>query len=96
MTTGISSKRSEAGMPGEGEHALVAAARQIGTVLQAAAEEGERERRLPAAAVTALTDAGFFRLCRPRHLGGLEADPPTVLASIEELAVTMVRRPGVR
>ena len=65
---------------------LVAAARQIGAVLRQTAQEGERQRRLPAKAVTALTDAGFFRLCRPRHLGGLEADPPTVLASIEELA----------
>ena len=55
-------------------------------MLRQTAEEGERERRLPAAAAKALTDAGFFRLCRPRHLGGLEADPPTVLASIEELA----------
>ena len=73
-------------MSDEPEHALVAAARRIGAVLRETAEEGERERRLPAAAAKALTEAGFFRLCRPRHLGGLEADPPTVLASIEELA----------
>jgi alkylation response protein AidB-like acyl-CoA dehydrogenase len=86
MTSAISSGRSEAGMPRDGEHALVASARQIGAVLRDASEEGERARRLPAAATTALADAGFFRLCRPRHLGGLEADPPTVLASIEELA----------
>lgn len=86
MTGEISSSLSEAGMPDGDEQALVAAARRIGVVLQEAAEEGERERRLPAAAVTALADAGFFRLCRPRHLGGLETDPPTVVASIEELA----------
>jgi indole-3-acetate monooxygenase len=86
MTGEISRSLSQRGMPGEHEHALVAAARQIGAVLRGAAQEGERERRLPAAAVTALADAGFFRLCRPRHLGGLEADPPTVLASVEELA----------
>jgi indole-3-acetate monooxygenase len=66
--------------------ALTEAAKQIGPVLRQTAREGERERRLPAAAATALMDAGFFRLCRPRHLGGLEADPLTVLASIEELA----------
>jgi alkylation response protein AidB-like acyl-CoA dehydrogenase len=82
----VSSRRSQARLPGENEHALVAAARRIGPLLRQSAEEGERERRLPAAAVRALTDAGFFRLCRPRHLGGLEADPPTVLASVEELA----------
>lgn len=86
MTSGISITPSEAGASRDGEHALVAAARRIGPVLRETAEEGERERRLPAAAATALMDAGFFRLCRPRHLGGLEADPPTVLASIEELA----------
>ena len=73
-------------MPGEHEQALVAAASRIGSVLRQTAGEGERERRLPAAAAKALTEAGFFRLCRPRHLGGLEADPLTVLASIEELA----------
>jgi alkylation response protein AidB-like acyl-CoA dehydrogenase len=86
MTGESSSRPSEAGLPGEHEHGLVVAARRIGAVLRQAAEEGERERRLPAAAATALADAGFFRLCRPRHLGGLEADPLTVLASIEELA----------
>ena len=86
MTADISIRPSEAGTPGDGEDAVVAAARRIGPVLRQAVEEGERERRLPTAAATALADAGFFRLCRPRHLGGLEADPPTVLASVEELA----------
>ena len=86
VTGATSSTPSEARTSDEREHALVAAARQIGPTLRQTVEEGERQRRLPAAAATALTDAGFFRLCRPRHLGGLEADPPTVLASIEELA----------
>ena len=80
------STRPETGMLSDGEHELVLAARQVGAVLRQTAGEGERQRRLPAAAVTALTDAGFFRLCRPRRLGGLEADPLAVLASIEELA----------
>lgn len=78
MTTLMSSR--------PGEAALVDAARQVGAVLRQVAGEGERERRLPGAAATALADAGFFRLCRPRHLGGLEADPPAVLAAVEELA----------
>jgi alkylation response protein AidB-like acyl-CoA dehydrogenase len=76
----------DGGTPDDPERALVAAARRIGTVLEQTAAEGERERRLPAEAAKALSEAGFFRLCRPRRLGGLEADPPAVLASVEELA----------
>jgi indole-3-acetate monooxygenase len=86
MSEGTPSRRPDGGMPGEPAHTLVAAARRIGAVLRQTAGEGERERRLPAAAAKALTEAGFFRLCRPRHLGGFEANPLTVLASIEELA----------
>jgi alkylation response protein AidB-like acyl-CoA dehydrogenase len=65
---------------------IVATARRIGATLEQTADESERGRRLPAAAAQALTEAGFFRLCRARDLGGLEADPPAVLASVEELA----------
>jgi len=86
MTSRIASNLSQAGMPGEDDHTLVATAREVGTVLHEAAEEGERLRRLPDRAVTALADGGFFRLCRPRDLGGLEADPPTVAACVEQLA----------
>jgi alkylation response protein AidB-like acyl-CoA dehydrogenase len=38
------------------------------------------------ATVKGLTEAGFFRLCRPHGLGGLEADPITVLHVVEEIA----------
>jgi alkylation response protein AidB-like acyl-CoA dehydrogenase len=65
---------------------LVAAARKLGPLLRENADQGERDRRLPAATVKGLTEAGFFRLCRPRGLGGLEADPITVLHVVEEIA----------
>jgi alkylation response protein AidB-like acyl-CoA dehydrogenase len=65
---------------------LVAAAAGIGDVLRRRADAGERDRRLPDAAAGALTEAGMFRLCRARELGGLEADPLTVVAVVEELA----------
>jgi alkylation response protein AidB-like acyl-CoA dehydrogenase len=78
--------RPHVGGSGEPEHSLVTRARRVGAVLEQTADESERERRLPPEAAKALTEAGFFRLCRPHHLGGLEADPPAVLASIEELA----------
>lgn len=65
---------------------LVAAARELGPLIRGNADRGERDRRLPAATARGLTEAGVFRLCRPRQLGGLEADPVTVLDVVEEIA----------
>ena len=70
----------------ESQDVLVGAARKLGPLLRENANQGERDRRLPAATVKGLTEAGFFRLCRPRELGGLEADPITVLNVVEEIA----------
>ena len=65
---------------------LVGAARELGPLIAEGVGQGERDRRLPVATARALREAGFFRLCRPRSLGGLEADPLTVLEVVEELA----------
>ncbi len=65
---------------------LVGAARELGPLIRRGVGQGERDRRLPVATARALREAGFFRLCRPRSLGGLEADPLTVLEVVEELA----------
>ena len=65
---------------------LVDAARKLGPLLRENADQGERDRRLTPATVKGLTEAGLFRLCRPRELGGLEADPITVLRVFEEIA----------
>ena len=66
---------------------LVGVARKLGPVLRENADQGERDRRLPAATVKGLTEAGFFRLCRPRGLGGLaRQDPITLLHVVEEIA----------
>ena len=65
---------------------IVGAAKELGPLLRENADQGERDRRLPAATVKVLTEAGFFRLCRPHELGGLEADPITVLNVVEEIA----------
>jgi alkylation response protein AidB-like acyl-CoA dehydrogenase len=50
------------------------------------ADEAERNRRLSPPVVTALAEAGFFRLYTPRTLGGLEVDPLTFTQVVEALA----------
>jgi alkylation response protein AidB-like acyl-CoA dehydrogenase len=62
------------------------AAAALAPRLRAAADETERARRLSAALVHALVDAGVFRLCVPRALGGREVDPATMVRVLETLA----------
>ena len=62
------------------------AARRLVSVLRAAAERTEQERRLPDDLVAALTEAGIFRMCVPRALGGGESDPATLVETIATLA----------
>ncbi|HEY5867228.1 MAG TPA: hydroxylase, partial [Candidatus Tectomicrobia bacterium] len=56
---------------------LLAAVRTLAPLIQAYAEEAEQQRRLPAPVVTALADAGLFRLDTPHTLGGWEVEPLT-------------------
>ncbi len=53
---------------------------------QSHADEAERLRRLPDETVRALRDAGVFRLCVARELGGLEAPVADTLETIEKIA----------
>ncbi len=62
------------------------AAREVAPAVRAAADRIEQARRLPADVVALLTDAGLFRLCVPHALGGSEADPATIVATIETIA----------
>ena len=61
-------------------------ARELAPTIAAAADQIERERRLPAPLVQALHDGGFFRLLLPRALGGSELDPATFVRVTETLA----------
>ena len=64
----------------------VDAARALAPRIRQAADQIERDRRLPAELVQALAAAGIFRMCLPRTLGGDEVDPATMIRAIEALA----------
>jgi alkylation response protein AidB-like acyl-CoA dehydrogenase len=59
---------------------------ELGPELEAAAEEIERRRELPAVIVEALIERGLFRLLLPRALGGAELRPAAYVVVIEEVA----------
>jgi alkylation response protein AidB-like acyl-CoA dehydrogenase len=65
---------------------FVDAATALMSQIQAAAEEIERSRRLPADLVEALARAGLFRLWIPRVLGGEETDPMILVRVVEEVS----------
>jgi alkylation response protein AidB-like acyl-CoA dehydrogenase len=60
--------------------------REITPIIQEHADTAERQRRLPAPVLNALSSAGLLRLFVPRSLGGLEADPVTVARVVEAVA----------
>ncbi len=68
-------------------HALIEAARELVPQIEAVADEIERERRLPEALVTAMTDAGLFRMLVPRSMGGSEVSLPELADVIETIAM---------
>ncbi len=61
-------------------------ARDLGPAIDAAADEIERTRDLPASLFTALREKGLFRLVQPEDYGGAELDPPSLIQLIEEIA----------
>ena len=65
---------------------LLAAAAAVDDIVRANADEAERIRRLPPATVAALTNAGLMRMCVPAVYGGPEADPLTLVETIEAVS----------
>jgi alkylation response protein AidB-like acyl-CoA dehydrogenase len=64
----------------------VARARALQTLVREAADEAERERRLPERVATAMAEAGLYRISAPPALGGEGADPATQISTIEAIA----------
>lgn len=69
----------------DGSH-LIARARALVPLLEAAAPRIEAERALTADVLDALHEAGLFRMLLPRSCGGFELDPATFMQVIEALA----------
>jgi alkylation response protein AidB-like acyl-CoA dehydrogenase len=68
------------------DEGLVAAARDVGSIIAKHVETTERNRRLAPPVVDALRAAGLFRLFTPRALGGFEVDPVTFARVVEEVS----------
>ena len=65
---------------------LIRQARDMVPVLRERAEKTEADRRIPEETHQAFLDAGFYRMFRPRALGGFELDPVTQFSIAEALA----------
>ncbi len=65
---------------------IVEVARSLRPLVQANADEAERNRRQSPEVVAAMARAGLFRLAAPAAYGGLEADPSTMIRAIEAIS----------
>ncbi|SDP01681.1 3-hydroxy-9,10-secoandrosta-1,3,5(10)-triene-9,17-dione monooxygenase [Streptomyces sp. cf386] len=65
---------------------VLGAVQELTAGLRERAAEAERLCRLPEESVKELTEAGFFRLLRPRAFGGLAAPPQAHFAAVGALA----------
>lgn len=62
------------------------AVQRLRPIIEHYRDEAERERRMPAAVVSAMQEEGLFRLWLPREFGGDEVEMPSYLATIRELS----------
>src|SRR5215468_923332 len=69
-----------------GDARVIARAEAVRPIVAAAANDIERERRLPAPLLDRLHEAELFRLLLPRSANGIETDPLTFFHVIETIA----------
>ena len=65
---------------------LLDVALELGPLIREHSAEGESNRRVPAAVIQAMKDAGLVRMMTPKSVGGLELDPVTSARVFEEVA----------
>ncbi len=61
-------------------------ARALAPLVREAADEAERERRLPERVAQAMAEAGLYRVAVPERFGGLACDPRTQIETIEAVS----------
>jgi alkylation response protein AidB-like acyl-CoA dehydrogenase len=64
---------------------VLASARRLAPLVREHAAETDAARELPKPVFHALADAGFYQMCVPRAVGGLEIDFPTYVQVLEEI-----------
>jgi indole-3-acetate monooxygenase len=69
-----------------GDARVIARAEAVQPMVAVAANDIERDRRLPAALLDRLHEAALFRLLLPRSANGIETDPVTFFHVIETIA----------
>jgi indole-3-acetate monooxygenase len=67
-------------------HPIITTALDLQPLIRQHLVEGEQRARLTNEVVTAVGQAGLFRLYAPREVGGLEVPPPVALAVIEAVS----------
>ncbi|MGA8128108.1 MAG: hypothetical protein WB967_28520, partial [Mycobacterium sp.] len=72
-------KPPSGGRPRSPEVEIVERVRAIQRLLEKNSDEGEAARRVVEESITALTDAGAFKIAQPRRYGGYETSVRTML-----------------
>jgi alkylation response protein AidB-like acyl-CoA dehydrogenase len=77
IMTSLSTARPDAAVPDSAE--LVSRIRKLQPLIAGHAAQGEADRRVVEESITALTEAGIFKVAQPRRYGGYETSMRTML-----------------